>query len=149
LLLGVSLLVGGCQERRDPPRVSINGKEWFVDISMTNQARFQGLSGRPVQPDNVGMLFIYAQPKVLNFCMRDCAFPLDIAFLDANLCVVKTYTMQVEEDRAGVVAYSSIAPAQYVLETAAGTLQKAGVQAGAQAKFLGDVPPASQAEDGP
>lgn len=149
LMLMLPFHLFGCQQRRDPAKVRINGKEWFVDLAMTNKARYKGLSGRGTLPDDVGMLFMYPRPEVLNFCMRGCPVSLDIAFLDANLRVVRMYTMQVEEDQAGRVPYSSVVPAQYVLETAEGALGKAGVAVGAKAEFLGDIPPAIRAEDGP
>ena len=147
-LLLLSLWSPGCQRGGDFPAVSLRGQRWLVDLATTVDQRYKGLSGRRQLSDGVGMLFIYPKPKVLEFCMRDCYLPLDIAFLDANRRVVKMHTMQVEYDRAGTVAYRSEVPAQYALEAPAGSLAQAGVQVGDQAEFSSSIPSPAIAEPG-
>lgn len=142
----------GC--RRTPPEpqapyVEIRGRRWFVDVAMTVDDRYTGLSGRQHLPGDVGMLFIYPQPQVLDFCMRKCVIPIDIAFIDEDLRVVRTYTMQVEPGLGEQVSYSSEAPAQYALEVAGGSLRAAGVQVGDRVRFSREIPPAAKAEPGP
>ena len=131
---------GGCRKASGPTQVSLNGKRWFVDLAVTPQQRFAGLAGRTDLPDDVGMLFIYPDSSVLEFCMRGCVIPLDIAFLDEHRRVVHTATMAVEADRVGRVVYTSQRPARYALEVAAGGLAAAGVKVGDQASFSGEVP---------
>lgn len=134
------------QPKPAAPRVRIRQKTWFVDLAVTQEQRYVGLSGRSDIADDVGMLFVYPGPQVLEFCMRDCGVPIDIAFLDADRRVVRMHTMQVEPDRAGRVAYSSDAAAQYALEVAGGELARAGVQVGDTATLVGEMPPAAKAE---
>ena len=141
--------VGGCRDKAEPARVVINGQTWFVDLATTREQRRTGLGGRSNLNDNVGMLFIYPRPEVLQFCMRGCLVSLDIAFIDADKRVVKIHTMPAEEDMIGRVTYSSESPAQYALETAAGSLARAGVRVGDLVTFVGDIPDATKAEDGP
>jgi uncharacterized membrane protein (UPF0127 family) len=81
------------------------------------------------------MLFIFEEPAILDFCMRDCCIPLDIAFMDSDRRVVAVHSMAVEADRAGRVKYSSQVPAQYALEVPAGALGRAGVTTGSVAVF--------------
>ena len=112
----------------------------MVDVASTNQQRYQGLSGKPVLPDNVGMLFVYRQPKVLDFCMRGCPIPIDIAFIGADMRVDKTYQMKPEPpDWVGSEDYCSDQPAQYALEVAGGVLEQAGVKQGDHVLFLGPL----------
>lgn len=151
LLAGLLVAVGipsGCskEDRPESPRVRINGTEWLVDVAATPSRRYRGLSGRPQVASGTGMLFIFPDADVREFCMRGCLVPLDIAFLDEDLCVVKTHTMQVEPDLAGRETYSSEKPAQYALEVPAGELSAAGVRAGDQAELLGDIPDAAKAD---
>jgi len=95
------------------------------------------------------MLFVYPSPKALDFCMRDCFIPLDIAFIDADLRVVVTYTMAVEPDRAGSVSYSSLRPAQFALELPAGALSRAGVRPGDKVVFSAQIHEAAKEADSP
>lgn len=148
LLLGA--LLAGCRDSGDekPAQVTVRDHTWYVDLAMTADQRYQGLSGRHEIPANVGMLFIYPRPQVMEFCMRGCVVPLDIAYLDANRRVIKMHTMAVEPDRAGQISYSSDRPAQYALEVAGGALGGAGVQVGDTVVFSANIPPAAKADPG-
>ena len=95
------------------------------------------------------MLFMYPKAATRTYCMRGCLIPLDIAFIDSDLRIVKIYTMAVERDRGGLVAYSSHAAAQYVLEVSAGAFGRNGVVQGTKVVFLGNIPPATKADAGP
>ena len=130
------------------PAVTIHGRTWKVELATTYDQRYQGLADRVTVPEGTGMLFIYPQPQVLEFCMRHCRASLDIAFLDANGKVVRTYTMPVEDYDRWRATYSSVGRAQYALEVAAGELGKAGVKVGDVAQFSA-VPDPAKAEGGP
>ena len=152
--MGVLVLAAGCHGcggRKVPerPRVTINGRSWRVELAVTPGARYKGLSDRPKVPAETGMLFIYPAPQVLDFCMRDCLAPLDIAFIGADMRVVGTHTMPVEPYGFDEKTYSSDTPVQYALEVAAGELAAAGVKPGDKVVFSADVPPAAKAEPGP
>ncbi|MCE5278718.1 MAG: DUF192 domain-containing protein [Planctomycetaceae bacterium] len=114
------------------PTASVNGHTWHLELARTYEQRYQGLSGRTSLSDDAGMLFIYENPQVLEFCMRGCFIDLDIAFLDEQGVVVSMHTMKAEPDRVGRVAYSSGQPAQYALEVAAGSLARHNVAVGQQ-----------------
>jgi len=148
-LLCVSALAGLRCDRSNAPealRVEINGCLWRVETAQTGMARHRGLSFRRSLRPDAGMLFIYPKPDVLEFCMRDCEIPLDIAFIDADLKVVRIHTMPVEPDRAGTVRYTSGAPAQYALEVRAGEFESAGIKVGQKVTFHGPLPNPALAE---
>jgi uncharacterized membrane protein (UPF0127 family) len=128
--LVIAAAVPGCAAGGSGPQVRISQGRWQVELAVTNQQRYQGLSGRSSIPEGTGMLFVYPAARVRNYCMRGCPVPIDIAFIGADRRIVRTYTMAVEPDLAGRVVYSSGAPAQYVLEVAGGALAKAGVSVG-------------------
>jgi len=133
-------LAGGCRRQPAPPQVVINGKTWSVELAISFQEQYRGLAGRQHLPDGAGMLFFFRQPAVQVFCMRGCVIPLDIAFIDADRKVVRTYTMAVETDLAGSAPYGSQVPVKYALEVAAGALSAAGVKPGDTVTLLGDIP---------
>jgi uncharacterized membrane protein (UPF0127 family) len=146
----LALVGGGCQKPAVPaPTVTLGGMAWKVELALTVEQRYHGLSDRPKLDADKGMLFIFPQPDIHNFCMRQCLIPLDIAFLDSDRRVVKTYTMAVEPYGLDRKAYSSESPAQYALEVPAGALAKAGVKVGDQAEFSAVVPLAAKAEPDP
>ena len=149
----LALVCAGCREPKtptpQPPQVEINGRRWDVEIADTDRLRSVGLSYRTHLAPRAGMLFVFPAPAVMDFCMRACEIPLDIAFIDSDLRVVKTYTMAVEPDRVGKVRYNSVKPVQFVLEVNAGQFADAGVQAGQQVRLLGDMPDPAKAEPRP
>jgi len=153
--LGVLLLLcvfAGCESTppvKTYPTITIHGRTWIAEVAMTTEQRYQGLSGRMTLSDRSGMLFIYPEPRVLDFCMRKCPNPIDIAFLDASRKVVKIYTMQPELDLGDGPGYSSEVPAQFAFETAGGALSAAGVQVGDIVTFSADMPDAAKAQSDP
>lgn len=147
LIIVVPLLtIGqGCQRDRtaEPAKVTINGASWTVELAVTEDQRYQGLSDRPSLGASAGMLFIFPQPGELAFCMRRCLIPLDIAFIGPDMKVVRTDTMKVEPYGREVLTYDSYGPAQYVLEVNAGDLKRLGVKEGDPVQFSGPVPAAA------
>jgi uncharacterized protein len=147
----LALAGNGCQKPPAAPvhAVTIGGRTWQVELAQTVEQRYRGLSDRPKLDADKGMLFIFAQPDMQQFCMRQCLIPLDIAFLDADRRVVKTYTMAVEPYGLDRKVYSSESPAQYALEVLAGALAKAGVKVGDKAEFSAAIPKAAKADADP
>jgi len=133
MTIAIAVLLTGCKKESEQPTVSIRQATWKVELAATDMQRYQGLSGRDNLPEGTGMLFLFSAPCILDFCMRDCLIPLDIAFIDSDLLVVATHTMAVEPDGKGSVVYSSSVPAQFALEVPAGSLGCAGVQLGDKA----------------
>jgi len=146
LLAGIVGCEGG---DGDPPRVRIGSAVWDVDIALNDAQRYRGLAGRAYLDESVGMLFMYPNAAPRAYCMRGCLIPLDIAFIDSDLRIVKIYTMAAERDRRGLVTYNCPVPAQYVLEVSAGALRRNGVIEGAKVVFLGNIPHATKAAPGP
>ncbi len=151
LLLALAALAGsltGCHSDAEPAQphvVTIGQASWEVELATTPQQRYQGLSGRVKVAEGTGMLFVFPEAAMMEFCMRGCEVPLDIAFIGPDRKVVHVTTMQVEADRSGSVFYSSQKPAQWVLEVPAGELTRAGVQPGDAVSFSANIPPATQA----
>ena len=101
--------------------------------------RQQGLMCRETVPFGSGMLFVFEQPRTLNFWMFNTYQPLDILYLDGERVVVDALRMEpcprpedYEDDawrRACLNAadgYASNGDAKYALELAAGWLDSIG-----------------------
>ena len=139
-LAAAALAVAGasCRPRDTQPKVVLNGRTLTVEVADTEGRRAAGLSNRRSLPEDHGMLFIFQGPQNLQFHMKDCYFPIDIAFLDTDGRIVNLETMAVEADPANPRRiYRSDRPARYALEAAAGTWQRIGAQPGMKAEFVG------------
>ncbi len=149
--LWVSAAFSGCgdSDADAPPQVKIGSTVWDVDLALNDEQRLRGLAGRAYIDKSVGMLFMYPNAAQRAYCMRGCLMSIDIAFIDSDLRIVKIYTMPMESDRVGRVSYTSIKPAQYVLEVSAGGFARNGVSEGDKVTFLGNIPDATKAAPGP
>ena len=141
--------VGGCKSSAPAPapKVTIHGGTWRVELATTSEQRYRGLADRTRLDADAGMLFIFPNPDVREFCMRQCLIPLDVAFIDVQGQVVKIHTMPVEPYGLDRAVYSSEKPAQYALEVRAGALAEAGVKIGDRVEFSADVPPPQSVEE--
>jgi uncharacterized protein len=140
ILTLVSLFFVGCGQQS--PRldektitVQIAGKPHTLELALSPDTRYQGMSDRKSIPEGTGMLFVYprSQAQVLNFVMRKCLVPIDILYLEPSGRVVKTYTMSVvpyDTPEENLTRYSSVWPAQFAIELAGGSVEKLGVKEG-------------------
>ncbi len=144
LWLAVSLAVlalaacGKSQPQKASTTVEVNGHTFAVEVADTEATRGTGLSNRTSLEADAGMLFLFDSPRSLEFYMKDCYFPIDIAFIDANWRIINVETMAVEPDPANPRRiYYSDRPAQYALEVLGGAWQKIGAKPGMQMKVKG------------
>lgn len=149
-LLAFSVVLAvGCDEDRpadaDTARVTIDGRDFFLELALDNATRTQGLSFREhIEPDG-GMLFVFRNSSPRAFVMRDCFVPIDIIYLDASGRIVAMHEMQVERPRgegegevgepnpeyeARLKQYSSRYDAQFVIELAGGTIETLNIDVG-------------------
>ena len=96
-----------------------------VEIAGTSESRRRGLLGRD---DFDGALLLRPAKSVHTFGMR---FPIDVAFVDKDMVVVKTVTMR--RWRLGLPVWK----ADGVIEARAGTFAHWNVQVGDQLEVKG------------
>ena len=100
-----------------------------VEIADTQETRIKGLSFRNELEEHSGMLFVYPEPQILSFWMKDTNIPLSIAFFDDKLRLFQIEHMHVEEKRP-LKIYRSKKQALYALEMNLGWFEKHRIQIG-------------------
>ena len=137
LLFCCVLTVTGCNNSEnkytklpDTPSVTIAGHTWKVDLAITVEEQYRGLSGRSSLERDRGMLFVYDDADTRSFCMRDCDHPLDAIFIGYDMRVINVCQMEVEKDGGGNKSYQSTGPAMWVLEIAGGMANELGIKSG-------------------
>lgn len=104
-----------------------------VEIADTSEERALGLGGRNSIGDAEGMFFVFEEPGMHAFWMKNMEFSLDIIWIGEDFKVVDmkenispdTYPQQ----------YASSLRAQYVLEVNAGFIQSHSITANAPVIF--------------
>lgn len=103
-----------------------------IEIADTAQSHATGLMGRTGLDDTMGMLFIFRKPEQLSFWMHDTPTPLDIVFVSAQSVVINIAAgTQPNSD----TIYSSLGPAQYVVEVPAFFCARRRVAPGARIEW--------------
>jgi hypothetical protein len=125
--------------------VEIAGEPFELELALDAATRYQGLSGRLAIEPNGGMLFVNTVESPQAMVMRDCAIPIDVAFLDFSGEVVAIHEMRPElphrpgesqsEYESRLWVYGSGAPAGFAIETAGGRLDEVGLQVGDRVVF--------------
>ena len=112
------------------PRTELRAGMYRIDAQVA--ARFHerqiGLMHRKSMPQHEGMLFVFEQPGVQCFWMKDTLIPLTAAFLADDGRIVNLADMQPLDERS----HCSAEPARYVLEMNQGWFQSKHIQPGSK-----------------
>lgn len=97
-----------------------------AEVANTDATRRDGLMFRRELPGNDGMLFVFDQPDVQCFWMRNTLLPLSIAFIadDGTIVNIEDMAPQTEDP------HCAKKPVRYALEMAQGWFGKHGITAG-------------------
>lgn len=110
-----------------------NNKRYVLQVAKTRSAQALGLGKRASLPENQGMLFVFQQPAVQCFWMKDMHFPIDMIWVSSS--------KRVEHIESNVSPKSyphTFCPnvqARYVIELNAGQAKKAGIRTGRLLSF--------------
>ena len=99
-----------------------------AELADRDATRALGLMHRTSLPPNGGMLFVFEQPAVQCFWMRNTLLPLSIAFLADDGTVVNIDDMKPMTENS----HCSQKPVRYVLEMNQGWFARKGVKAGSK-----------------
>jgi uncharacterized membrane protein (UPF0127 family) len=110
-------------ENVDAAVLQSGGRRYMLSLASTQREQQLGLGGRKLLPQDQGMLFIFGQPSVQCFWMKDMHFPIDMIWVSAS--------RRVEYIKANVSpssypnTFCPNAQAKYVIELNAGQAKQA------------------------
>lgn len=114
-----------------------------VELADTSAQHARGLMQRQSLGEYSGMLFRYPQvrPGDSGFWMYQTLIPLDIAYLNQQMEIVKTFTMLpcASEDPRQCRSYAPGKPYQYALEMKAGFFAEHDVRMGDQVRLAAEL----------
>ena len=122
-------------------RVSIDTGErklvFRVEVALTPEEHARGLMYRTRLAPDAGMVFVFAEPQIQRFWMKNTLIPLDMIFIDSDrriVGVVENAAPKTEDERR------VDAPSQYVLEIGGGLAARLGIHAGQSVDLQGVLP---------
>jgi len=107
------------------PTLIIGGTTLAIEIADDALERAQGLSGRASLQQNSGMLFLFEEPFIASFWMKDMNFPLDFIWIRDNTIVDITERVPAPTD-VNLPSYQPNQPVDAVLEVNAGWVAEHG-----------------------
>ncbi len=112
----------------DLPRVTLEAGMFRIDtqVAMTPAQRGIGLMFRKDMPQQEGMIFVFEQPAVQCFWMKNTLLPLTAAFVADDGTIVNLVDMKPQTTDS----HCSAKPVRYVLEMNQGWFAKKGIKAG-------------------
>ena len=132
IILSLAIAVFGCKPllAEDQPQACIKESCFNIEIVQEIEDLMRGLQGRTSLDADAGMLFIFEQPGIYPFWMKDTLIPLDIIWIDGSQKVVNiAHAAQPCSDEP-CDTYDPNFAARYVLEVNAGYSQEAGIDIG-------------------
>jgi uncharacterized membrane protein (UPF0127 family) len=105
-----------------------------VEVAVTPAEHARGLMYRSHLDTDAGMLFVFEEPAVQRFWMKNTLIPLDMIFISSDLHiagVVENAAPETETER--MVPFRS----QYVLEIGGGLASRLGIRAGEPVELRG------------
>jgi uncharacterized membrane protein (UPF0127 family) len=113
------------EELSEKNSFEVCGQKFLLEVARSSRDRNRGLMFRPSLEADRGMIFVFRQPAIQTFWMKNVAIPLDILFFDAQGRLLNSMTMQPESPLLQDIflkQYRSIGKAQFVVELPEGTL---------------------------
>ena len=112
------------------PRVKLSAGMHQIDaqVAQSTEQRSTGLMFRREMPQHEGMLFIFEQPSMQCFWMKNTLLPLTAAFVSDDGTIVNLEDMKPQT----LDSHCSLKPVRYVLEMNRGWFAKKGIKAGAK-----------------
>jgi uncharacterized membrane protein (UPF0127 family) len=109
-------------------RVNLSASMHQIDaqVALTPEQRQTGLMHRREMPQHEGMLFVFEQPAIQCFWMKNTLLPLTAAFVADDGTIVTLADMKPQTEDS----HCSARPVRYVLEMNQGWFAKKNIKAG-------------------
>lgn len=108
-----------------------------LEVCANDAERAMGLMYRRSLAQDAGMIFVFPDERENSFWMKNTYIPLDMVFVDRDMKVVGILH---DVPPLNQLPRSVGKPSMYVLEFAAGTMKRHGVDEGATLTVLGPLP---------
>ena len=118
-----------------PQAVLSDGFAIDLELALTAEEISNGLMFRPSLPENRGMLFLFDEPRLPSFWMKNVLIPLDLVFLDGTGTVVDVIAGVQPCAADPCPNYPPSSPAQAVLEINAGNAAAHDIESGTVIQF--------------
>jgi uncharacterized membrane protein (UPF0127 family) len=118
-------------------RIQVGAHAVTAEVASTPEQRALGLMFRFSLPADRGMLFVFAEPEMQGFWMRNTYVPLSIAFIDAAGTILNVDDMAPHDESR----HLSRGPALYALEMRKGWFAERQIGPGTR---ITGLPPASK-----
>ena len=130
LAFAAALPVAAQEAQTQLARVKLSAGMHQIDaqVAQTPEQRTIGLMFRKDMPQHEGMLFVFEQPSLQCFWMKNTLLPLTAAFVADDGTVVNLEDMKPETTDS----HCSAKPVRYVLEMNQGWFAKKGIKPGAK-----------------
>ena len=138
LSIGIILTAYYFFDRIPKNTVSIDNKQFTVELAKTDAERGKGLMNRDHLNANSGMLFIFSNAEIQTFWMKNTLIPLDIIWIDSSTLGVNTIvdmTTLDPDSPSYTPQYTPKKKAKYVLELNAGSINENGFKIDDQVKI--------------
>jgi uncharacterized membrane protein (UPF0127 family) len=123
----LALALAGCaDDASDTTLVRLDGVPIDVVVADTSAEHLRGLQGAESLEDGEGMLFVWEEPAVRTFAMKDVSFPIDVIFFDESQNVTAIEPLDPGDEHR----VTSPSPTRYVLETPQGWAERIGITVG-------------------
>ena len=111
--------------------IAMTGKahKFDVEVARTDAEQDRGLMFRTSLPENGGMLFPFAKPRIGSFWMKNTLIPLDMIFVRADGSIDRIAENTIPESLEPVVSGGEVSA---VLELAGGTAARLGIDESAK-----------------
>jgi uncharacterized membrane protein (UPF0127 family) len=108
-----------------------------LEVCSNDGERAKGLMYRRSLEEDAGMIFVFPEERDHSFWMKNTYIPLDMVFVGKDMRVVGVLA---DVPPLNLAPRTVGRPSLYVLEFAAGTMKRHGVEAGATLKIVGSMP---------
>lgn len=106
----------------------IRGHKFKLEVANNERSREKGLGGKDSLMNGTGMLFVYSQPNVACFWMKDVKFNLDILWFDAERKLI--HKQENLSPASYPTSYCPPKPSKYVVEVPGGVAQSLSLEVG-------------------
>jgi uncharacterized membrane protein (UPF0127 family) len=114
-------------------KVTINKQAFNVEVVKTPKDQQVGLTKYNGLKDDQGMLFLFEQPEMLTFWMKNMKFSIDIIYINNDTVVSVIHKAPPAGNEPSI--YKPDSPADRVLEIKAGLAQKYNIKTGDKVTF--------------